>query len=614
MSSMKLKLPLVASLLAGTLLVSAASASFVQQGRDRQNIGDRKAIVRDLDLRDRPLKDVVEFLRGRAGINIVIDRGIDTRVTLKLKNVHWRTALNLAAEQAKCVVVQMGPNVLKIEKPPRVRFAFDNAPITKVIDAIARISGANIITAPEVQGNITLRLRDVPWKDALNQIAKTLGYTVVEEDRNILRVVSPSTLVNQLVLKSFQLRYIRPKGYFVPKIKSQYVAGKFPLPAANQQGTNFTLLQALNRMLSPSGSIEYIEGQNVLFIKDTKPVLDEIGRLIAEVDVEPKQVFVDVKFVTTKNTDVLDYGINIGDTGWQASVGLGQIPTRLPFNLGGGGFEDSLIANDSGRGPFTDSSLNASGTTTVPDTIFGALNFTGVQAVLTLLKQDKTSEIVQAPKLIVLDHQPGTIFVGDTVRYAQASAEQGQAGGLQLVVEEASGSPVQTGFQLLIVPHIIPGEDKVELEVIPEAESLSGSGGPPLAPVGFDVFTVGAGGNAGSGSIALPRVSSSTIHTKMLLISGQTAVIGGLTTDSNTKTVTQVPFLGDIPVLGWAFKSEKTTNEKQSLIVFITPEIVKTPEETEASIRRILSNRKKAMESEYRRIFGGSKSKGKGGN
>ncbi len=613
MSSMKLKLPLVASLLTGALFVSTATASFVQQGRNGQNVGDRKAIVRDLDLRDRPLKDVVEFLRGRAGINIVIDEGIDTRVTLKLKNVHWRTALNLAAEKAKCVVVQVGPNVLKIEKPPRVRFAFDNAPITKVIDAIARISGANIITAPEVQGNITLRLRDVPWKDALNQIAKTLGYTVVEEDRNILRVVSPSTLVNQLVLKSFQLRYIRPKGVFVPQIKSQYVKGKFYLTQGDPS-QSFTLLQALNRMLSPSGSIEYIDGQNVLFVKDTKPVLDEISRLISEVDVEPKQVFVDVKFVTTKNSDVLDYGVNIGDTGWQASVGLGQIPTRLPFNLGGGGWEDSLIANDSGRGPFTDSSLNASTTTTVPDTIFGALNFTGVQAVLTLLRQDKTSEIVQAPKLIVLDHQPGTIFVGDTVRYAQASAEQGQAGGLQLVVEEASGSPVQTGFQLLIVPHIIPGEDKVELEVIPEAESLSGSGGPPLAPTGFDVFTVGAGGSAGSGSIALPRVSSSTIHTKMLLVSGQTAVIGGLTTDSNTKTVTQVPFLGDIPILGWAFKSEKTTNEKQSLIVFITPEIVKTPEETEASIRRILSNRKKAMEAEYRRIFGGEKGKGKGGN
>jgi type II secretory pathway component GspD/PulD (secretin) len=138
--------------------------------------------------------------------------------------------------------------------------------------------------------------------------------------------------------------------------------------------------------------------------------------------------------------------------------------------------------------------------------------------------------------------------------------------------------------------------------VIPESEALSGSGGPPLAPLGFDVFLVGSG--TGEGSIALPRISSSTIHTKMLLKSGQTAVLGGLTTDSNSRTETKVPFLGDIPIIGWAFKSRSTSQQKQSLIVFITPEIVSSPEETEANLRRILEERRSAMQSEYRRIFG----------
>ncbi len=590
-----------ALLIPAALTLAAAAVSQVPPKEGGP--GDPQAVIKDLDLRDRPLADVVEFLRQKTGVNIIMDEGIDARVTLKLKNVQWRTALELAAEKAGCVVIQRGPNVLKVEKPPRVRFAFDNAPIDKVIDAIAKISGANIITAPEVQGSITLRLKDVPWRDALEQIVKTLGFTVVEEDRNILRVVSPSTLVDQLVSEEFVLRYVRPRSAFVPKITSEYVTGKIYQPTGDP-AESFTLLQALRRMLSKSGTLEYVAERNTVFVKDTKPVIDAMRRLISAIDVEPKQVFVDVKFVTTKNTGVLDYGVNIGDTGWQVSASLGQIPIKLPFDLGAGGFEDSIIANDSGRGPFTDSSQNASANTIVPDTIFGALSFTGVQAVLKLLKKDEDSEIVQAPKIIALDHQPATIFVGDTVRYAQARAEQGQAGGLQLVVEEADGSPVSTGFQLLIIPHIIPGTDKIEMEIIPEAESLSGSGGPPLAPTGFDVFTVGAGGSSGSGSIALPRVSSSTIHTKMLLLSGETAVIGGLTTDSNTRTVTSVPLLGDIPILGWAFKNEQTSNSKQSLIVFITPEIIKSPEETEANIRRILAERRKAMEGVYRRIFG----------
>ena len=595
-----MKLSSTASLLVAFLALTpmAITQTQKQAGSDP---GNRQAIIKDLDLRDRSLKDVVEFLREKSGVNLVIDDNIEARVTLKLRDVNWRDALELAVEKAGCVIVQKARNVLKIENPPRVVFAFEKAEIGTVIDAIAKISGANIIVAPEVQGSITLRLKNVPWRDALDQVVKTLGFTVVQEDRDILRVVSPSTLVDQLVTKSFQLRYVRPRSTFVPTMNSQYVEGAVYQPGGNPRDS-FSLLEALRRMLSDNGKLDYIDEKNVVLVKDTKPVIDEMSLLIEEIDIEPRQVFVDVQFVTTSNTDILDFGVNISDAGWTASLSMGQIPSRLPFDLGSGGWDDSIIANDSGVGPFTDATLNASATTTVPDTIFGALNFTGVTAALKLLKQDKSSEIVQAPKIIALDHQEATIFVGDTVRYAQASSQVGQTGDLQLVVQEAPNSPVSTGFQLLLVPHIVPGEDKVMLELIPESESLTGTGTSDLAPAGFDVFRVGSG--QGEGSIALPRVSSSTIATKMLLISGQTAVIGGLTTESNARTVTSVPLLGDIPILGWAFKNKSTTKERRNLIVFVTPEIVKTPKETEDNLRRLLAERKKQLESEYQRIFG----------
>jgi len=592
--------------LIGALLFSASGLQAMQGQNGLQTTtgpGDRQAILKDLDLRDRPLKDVVEFIRNKSGGNIVMDDSIDARVTLKLKNVHWRTALDLAAEKAECVVIQKGQNVLKVEKPPRVRFAFDQADITKVIDAISKISGANIITAPEVQGTITLRLKDVPWRDALEQIVKTLGYTVVEEDRDILRVVSPATLVDQLVQRTFQLHYVRPRSPFVPQISSEYVKGSIPIPAGDNPAQSFTVLQALRRMLSSAGSLEYIDRQNVILVKDTKPIVDDMERIIQIVDVEPRQVFVDIKFVTVRNTNILEYGINIGDTGWVASMNLGAIPHRLPFTMGPGGWEDNILPTDPGqpKGPFADPNLNTTGSAVImPQTIFGAMDFTGMSAALRLLKKDDSSEIVQAPKIIALDHQEATIFVGDTVRYAQSRAEQGQAGGLTLVVEEAPGSPVQTGFQLMMIPHIVPGTDKVMLTVIPESESLTGTGGPPLAPSGFDVFTVGSG--SGTGSIALPRISASTIATKMLIRSGQTAVIGGLTTDSNTKSVTKVPFLGDIPILGELFTYRNNAKTRSSLIVFITPEIIQTPEETEQMIRRLLDERKQAI-PDYAQIF-----------
>jgi len=567
--------------------------------------GSRSTLL-TLKLKDRLLRDVVRSIRRKAAANIIIDEAIEDTVTIDLDQVPWRTALELAAEAAGCVVVEGAGDVLKVEKPPRVYFAFENADIQNVIDTIAKISGANIVVAPEVQGTITLRLRDIPWRDALDAAAKTLGYVVVEEDRGILRVIPPSSMQADLVTKTFQLRYIRPKSTYLPYLESPYIKTEqqTPLPTTSQDGVAFLLLDALRRTVTPDvGTVEYFEGNNVIIVKDTRLVVDEIEKIIQAIDVEPGQVFIDVKFVTTTNQDILDYGVSIGDNGWTASLGLGQIPTRLPFNLGAGGWDDNLIANESGTGPFVDPTMNPGGNTIVPDVVFGALNLTEVTAALRLLRRDVNSEIVQAPKLIALDHQEATIFVGETVRYAQARSEQGQAGGLQLVVEEAPQSPVSTGFQLLVIPHIVPGTDKVIMDIIPKSDSLSGTGTTTLAPAGFDVFTVGSG--SGTGSIALPRIASSTIATKVLLRSSQTAVLGGLVTDNVSDTTTQLPILGDIPLLGWLFKNESSTRQRVNLIVFVTPQIIRSPEEVEDNLRRVLDERRNQMKSEYDRIFGG---------
>ncbi len=596
---------LLAAALGGTAFAQRPTST-QEQGVESVVPGDRRTI-QSLKLQDRLLKDVVRNIARQVGVNIIIDDAIEDTVTINLENVDWQRALTLVAERAGCVVIQEAGNVFRVEKPPRVFFAFENADIQKVIDTIAKISGANIVVAPEVQGTISLRLKNIPWRDALQSAVKTLGYVVVEEDRGILRVVPQSNIRDDLVTRHFTLSYIRPKSTYVPQIDSQYVRN-VAQQQAQAQAQRFELLEALRRALTPNGSLEYFEGSNLIIARDTRPVMDELQRIIESVDVEPAQVFIDVKFVTTSNQDILEYGVNIGDNGWTAAASLGQIPTRLPFDLGAGGWDDNIIANDNDIGPFADETLNPTGDTVVPDVIFGALNFTEVTAALRLLQKDVTSEIVQAPKLIALDHQEATIFVGETIRYAQARSEQGQAGGLQLVVEEAPRSPVSTGFQLLVIPHIVPGTDKVVMDIIPKSDALSGTGSSSLAPPGFDVFTVGSG--SGTGSIALPRVASSTIATKVLLRSEQTAVLGGLLTDTSAETVTQVPLLGDIPVLGWLFKYRSVNKRKSSLIVFVTPSIIRSPEDVETNRRKVLEDRQRALRDEYDAIFGGEKTGG----
>ncbi|MFN7670392.1 MAG: hypothetical protein ACK5S5_08075 [Planctomycetota bacterium] len=549
-----------------------------------------------LRLKDRDLREVVASIRKKANANIIIDPSIEATVTIDLQDVPWRSALTLVAEQARCIVTEAEGGVLKVENPPKTTFSFENTDIQKVVDTIAKISGANIAVAPEVKGTITVRLKNIPWRDALESVVKTLGYVVVEEKRGVLRVVPPSNVQQDLVTETFQLRFARPRSTYVPYIVSAYIDDLRNRQPMQPGQTMFTLIDTLQKMLTPEvGTLDYVSEQNFVVVKDTRPVIENIRRTLDLIDVEPQQVQLDIRFVTTTNEDVLDVGINPGGSGWTASLGLGQIPTNLPFNLGQGGWDDRIVANPTGdnsgqgRGPFADPALNGAAQTTIPNVVFGALNLQQVTATLRLLKRDTRSELVQAPQIVTLDHQPATIFVGEAIRYAQARVEQGQAGGLLLALEEGDESPVSVGFQLLTTPHVVPGTDKIVMQVIPQRTSLSGTGNSSLAPAGFDVFTVGTSGQ--EGVIALPRVASSTLSTSVLLRSGQTAVLGGLKSKNQSETVTKLPLLGDIPVLGYLFKGRSRQDQVTTLLVFITPELIRSPEDVEKSMQRALEER-----------------------
>jgi type II secretory pathway component GspD/PulD (secretin) len=392
----------------------------------------------------------------------------------------------------------------------------------------------------------------------------------------------------------------------MPVIQSEFVQA---IQKISQQGGGqggqidyeriFPVYASLKKALSPGGDLDYIPPpQNVIIVRDTAQVHAAIQDMLDQLDVEPAQVFIDVKFVSTNNRDLFSLGVDYGDLGPQVTFSGGQIPITLPFNLGSGGWEDLIIVNSAGEGPFADPGLNA-GSTLIPDTVFGALSFTQWAGALRLLQRDTTSEVIQAPKLVALDGKEATIFVGETIRYAQAKSEQGQAGGLQLSVEEAENSPVETGFQLLVQPHVVPGSNKVEMVLIPKETSLTGTGDPP----GFDVFTVGASGL--EGSIALPRERASTIVTSTLLDSGQTAVIGGLTTELDTETISKVPYISEIPILGWFFEHEERTRNKQALWVFVTPTVVRSSRDTQRLLDLELQKRHGAYGERLQQILFG---------
>jgi type IV pilus assembly protein PilQ len=593
------------------LLMAVALLGFALPIASAQ-VANREARV-SLNLAERTLEDIVQHLRDRSGANIeIIDREgelVSTAVirSIQVEDVHWRVALEIAAEKVGCVVEERKNGILIVTKPPSVEFIFEDGDIRDIITTIGKISGANIVIAPEVVGNLSVNFDGVPWRVALEVVAKTRGYTVVEEDAGVLRVVDPLLLQDQLVTKSYQLRFLRPRGDYVPVIRSEFIDGESK-PPSGTVFEHFSVLRALAKALSTAGDLDYIEDQNVVIVRDTQQAHEQIGQILNSLDIEPMQVFCDVKFVTTTNGDLLNLGVDYGDAGPTVSLSGGAIPITFPFNPGSGGFEDLFIANHTGEGPWytSDPTLGNNyndGATFVPDTVFGALDFTQVIATLRLLQRDQSSEVIQAPKLVALDGRPATIFVGETIRYAEAKSEQGQAGGLQLSIAEAKNSPVEVGFQLLIRPHVIPGTDRIMMEVIPKETSLAGTGNSALAPPGFDVFTIGASGL--EGSIALPRTRSSTIVTTMMLDSGQTAVIGGLTTDSEVESETRVPGLWRIPLLGQLFRYEEHSIDKRSLMVFLTLTIVHSREDQEKILQEELQRRRVKLRDEVEELISG---------
>ncbi|MCU0726299.1 MAG: hypothetical protein MUE73_10985 [Planctomycetes bacterium] len=602
------------STVAGALLVAAAIlGTFTVPGRPVAAQADPAGGANvTLDVKDRPLKDVVEFIRGKTAVNIIVSPDAEPqKVTINIRDLPWEKALELIAEKAECIIVRDGPNLVRVEKPPQVSFEFEDADVRKVISVIAAYSGANIVVGQEVQGTVTIRLNRVPWRSALDTVVKTLGFIVVEDERQILRVTDPARLQEQLETRVYTFRFVRPPAPYMAHIKTDVQLDSVKAPTTDLE-KEFNILKAFRAAVAPEGTLEYIQNSNSIVVTGTKPKLDKLEELMQKVDTEPSMVGVDIQFVLTRNRDFLDVGVDPGDQGFKVAMDFGSMTHRLPFSLGDGGWEDSISAEGKPTSDGDWRGTGPSGLAPGSGFTFGTLDFTGVQFTLRLLKQDVSSRLVQAPKILTLDNQAATIFVGETIRYAQTSAEAGQSGGLSYSIEEAENSPVQTGFQMLVIPHVIPESQKIMMTVIPQQKTLTGTS---AEQPGFNVFRGGTG--ASEVQIALPQEAAATVVTHMLLESGETAVIGGLLTDQESKQVNAIPFVSELPIIGWLFKNERTSETKEHLIILITPHILRGAEERRASLSAQMRDVLDRVRDEYKELSGDAVERslpGKSGN
>ena len=567
----------------------------------------------DIDVTEANVVDVLRHISEEARVDIVpMPRDLPGQVTIKLVNQPWQDVLEIVAERAKCTVRQEGARLFIVERPPRINMEFVDADIRIVLDLIARNAGSNIVISQDVQGTITLNLRDVPWRTALDTIVKTANYAVVEEERNILRVVSPDSLVAQLETRSYPLLYVRPPDIYkaiyrergpglgtlgetqqqVSGTSGTFVLGN-PLPVSNPID-EFSLREALLSVITGGGvepkkgrNLQYSIETNTFFATGTRPELSEIEKIIKEIDVAPLQVHVDVKFIITESANLIEQGIRWNDP---STVEEDGFIARLIF---GTPVVGNAVANP--YNGINTPSFNTGGTTRLGTFPFGfgegtrqfasnfnipaLLDFTQSLGVLRLVDADIDSRVTQAPSLTTLDHQEATIFVGENVPFAEQRATVDQNGNVTVTLEESSDSPISIGFVLFITPHIVRGTDDILMTIIPRTNMLTGTTAAAVGGVsGFERFrfTVGAGGI--ESFIDLPRTRDQTVVTKMMVRDGMTAVIGGLLTEDRKELVSRIPILSSIPIVGNLFTFKRIDTKVNNMFIFIKPTILRSAE------------------------------------
>ena len=548
----------------------------------------------NLDCKDEDLSVALKTLSASAGVNIIADANVKEKVTISVERLHWIEAMKLLAKQSNCKVVRVSSRLVRFTQPATVSMEFNDADIQMVVDLIAKQAGVNIVIGRQVEGKVSFSLNNVPWREALDTLVKTAGFVVVSGaasssgDSSILRVVHPDTLKSEFETRSFQLRYIRPSEPYIARMANienlahEVVGISAGAEASASTSDGFPLEEALRQIVTADGGqLTYDPGTNTIIVKDTRPKLEEMAEIIKLLDVPPAQVHVEVKFIRTTNTDLLEQGIRFDDPSTPERDGF-TASTRFitprenpefsgdPLSIFGGTFPFNV-----GRGGVN--SLGVNGFQAL-----GVLDLTQMHAFLRMVKDDERTQIVQEPALTMLDNHPAVIFVGETIPFAIQQIQQDQNGNVTVAIEENDRSPINIGFTLYITPHVVPGTDEINLSIIPKVSTLSGSSS---SIAGFERFAFSAPGSQTESFIDLPRESAQTVVTYMRVRDGQTAVIGGLQTEKRSNVKTSIPILAGIPLMGRLFSWNKEKAEIESLLIMITPRILNNSEQEEKFFR-----------------------------
>ena len=415
---------------------------------------------------------------------------------------------------------------------PRVSVTFDRASIQDVIANFAFFSGRSIITGKDITGTVTAEIKDQPWDVAFNAILAGQGLAAIELPGGIIRVDSRQNLVTQDSLE----------GVSTAIVKVNYARAS-------------SLAPSVASMVSHRGKAVPDTTTNSIIVTDVSSRLDTVAQFIKALDVRTPQVAIQAKIIFVHRTDLEELGLRY-DLGTSTQFFNTLIarpnpsdttgntpydPTKTPLVVNLGGNAVAAVANASAQ------LTQSPALSLVYSTVIG--NF-ALSSFLEALQSVQLADVQAEPQVTVADNRQAELFVGQRtpIRQIDVSAVSAGAG----APARATTQLVETGIKLTVTPHVVSGTREVLMELHAENSGLQAS---TIAEAGF-VFTTQQG------------------TTQLLVRDGETAVIGGLTVTQVTVAKSGIPFLVDLPVLGRLFGFRTSQEDRQDLLILVTPHII----------------------------------------
>lgn len=436
----------------------------------------------------------------------------------------------------------------------KISLDFQDIEVRRVLQLLADFTEINMVAADTVQGNITLRLKDVPWDQALDIVLKTKNLDK-RRNGNVIWIAPVSELIKaeeeeakamaqSVKLAPLQTEYIQLSYAKATDVEKLITDGKNSRNSGSSgnSGTD-PLGDSVGSLLSPRGTVSVDPRTNTLIINDTSTKIDQIRKMIDLLDVSVKQVMVEARIVKASTGFTKEMGVKWGIL----SQGINQNDSLLV-----GGSDDTLWdlkePDDEGKYEIQrPQNLNVDlGVTTqgASRIAFGLISLSDFMLDLELsaLQADGYGEVISTPKVLTADKQQARVASGQEIPY-------------QTTTGTGSNATSSTEFKdallsLDVTPSITP-DGKVQMKLNIKSDS----------PAGY----------ANNGEIILNK---NEINTDVLVNDGETVVLGGIFEQQNTFNQTKVPFLGDLPYVGRLFRKDMKEDKKTELLIFVTPRIV----------------------------------------